>query len=93
LHKEPPISPADYADSRRQKTGWGNGSAKADAQISLTKTDTTQWRQCCSCCFAVCLRYLRVSALSAGDNACSFRSFSLFFPYVFKRPFTRFSRK
>jgi len=22
---------ADYADSRRQKTGWSNGSAKADA--------------------------------------------------------------
>jgi len=22
---------ADYADSRRQKTGWTNGSAKADA--------------------------------------------------------------
>ena len=28
---KPQKSPADLADLRRRKTGWGNGSAKADA--------------------------------------------------------------
>jgi len=39
LHVQTAYSHADYADLRRQKTGWGNGnrSAKADAAENADK--------------------------------------------------------
>jgi len=58
-------SHADHADSRRQKTGWGNGSAKADA-VDLADKDSYHTVEILFTLFVVCLR---VSALSAGDNA------------------------
>ena len=37
LHVQTAYSPADLADLRRQKTGWVNGSAKADDADSAEK--------------------------------------------------------
>ena len=113
---------ADYADSRRQKTGWSNGSAKADAADLADKDHIVEilpfmlfavyLRNNAACCIHLRdLRYVRenntqedssfctmnpqcLSQISlitqikdrchmSGDNACSFRSFSLLFPYSF----------
>ena len=45
------MSPADLADLRRRKTGWGNGSAKADAADLAEKDrcDIVEYYR--SCCF------------------------------------------
>jgi hypothetical protein len=53
---------ADLADSRRQKTGWSNGSAKADAANLADKDRYHTIEICSSCCLLfICgnLRYLR----------------------------------
>ena len=52
-------SPADLADSRRQKTGWANGSAKADAADLADKDNYHIVEILLFMLFAVSLRPLR----------------------------------
>ena len=70
--EETPMSLADLADLRRQKTVRSNVSAKADAADNAEK-DSYHIVECCSCLYNKSVR----------EHACSFLVLSLPFPYSF----------